>query len=97
MNEMAFATLKDFNGEIELMFFPIFWEKCKNRIKEDRVLALIVNVQIFNDGHRKLNVCGIQNINKLFQQTMLKLPNNRIKKLLSGGQKLSSSKRKLKR
>jgi len=79
MNEMAIATLKDFNGEIGLVFFPKFWLQYKSRIKEDKVSALIINVNIANSGERRnFVVCGIQNINKLQQQTIFKQPNKRI-------------------
>ena len=104
MNEMAFATLKDYHGEIELVFFSRVWSQCKRNIKANEVVALIVNVQIVtssckvnSDGRRKFLVSGIQNIDKLLQHTVLKLPNNRIKKALSRGQRLCSSKRKLKK
>ena len=96
-DEMAFTTLEDYNGKIDLVFFPSFWSQFKNKIKEGEVVALIVDAQIpavsgkvNSDGRRSFIVCGIQNVDKLLQQTMLKPPNNRINK------RLRSSKRKLK-
>jgi DNA polymerase-3 subunit alpha len=38
--KMAFATLADFNGEIELTFFSRAWEKLNSRIEIDKVVAL---------------------------------------------------------
>ncbi|MDR3336003.1 MAG: DNA polymerase III subunit alpha [Treponema sp.] len=35
---MAFASLQDYNGEIDLVFFGKVWESCQNKIKEgDRI------------------------------------------------------------
>ncbi|MDR0539988.1 MAG: DNA polymerase III subunit alpha, partial [Spirochaetaceae bacterium] len=33
---MAFATLRDFNGEVDLTFFSAVWEKCKLKIDEKK-------------------------------------------------------------
>jgi DNA polymerase-3 subunit alpha len=38
--EMCFGTLSDYNGEIDLTFFNDAWEKCKNRISVDQIVAL---------------------------------------------------------
>jgi DNA polymerase-3 subunit alpha len=38
--EMAFGTLADYRGEIDLVFFEKTWESCKNRITVDAVAAL---------------------------------------------------------
>jgi DNA polymerase-3 subunit alpha len=38
--KMAFATLQDYNGEIELTFFPSAWKKCQDKIEEEKVTIL---------------------------------------------------------
>jgi len=38
--KMAFATLEDYNGEIEVTFFSGPWERCQNILKEDSVVIL---------------------------------------------------------
>jgi DNA polymerase III subunit alpha len=38
--KMAFATLEDYNGEIEVTFFSGPWERCQNIIKDDSVVIL---------------------------------------------------------
>ena len=38
--KMAFAFIEDYNGEIELTFFPQAWEKCGDRIEADKVIFL---------------------------------------------------------
>jgi DNA polymerase-3 subunit alpha len=38
--EMAFGTLADYRGEIDLVFFEKTWEGCKDRIAVDAVAAL---------------------------------------------------------
>ncbi|MDR1748351.1 MAG: DNA polymerase III subunit alpha [Spirochaetaceae bacterium] len=37
---MAFGTLEDFNGSIDLVFFPDLWEKQRDNIKDDSVWGL---------------------------------------------------------
>jgi DNA polymerase-3 subunit alpha len=37
---MAYVTLSDYNGEIEMIFFPRVWESCRDRIKEDEVVII---------------------------------------------------------
>ncbi|MDR2486166.1 MAG: DNA polymerase III subunit alpha [Treponema sp.] len=38
--QMAFATMADYNGDIELTFFPEIWEKERDNIVIDRVAAV---------------------------------------------------------
>jgi len=37
---MAFATLSDFNGEIDVTFFSRVWDRCKTHIEADKVVIL---------------------------------------------------------
>jgi DNA polymerase-3 subunit alpha len=39
-DRMAFATLADYNGEIEVTFFARAWEKCGNYVEVDKVAIL---------------------------------------------------------
>jgi DNA polymerase-3 subunit alpha len=39
-DRMAFATLEDYNGEIELAFFKDVWQKCQGKAEADRVVIL---------------------------------------------------------
>ncbi|MDR2211197.1 MAG: DNA polymerase III subunit alpha [Spirochaetaceae bacterium] len=38
--EMAFGTLEDYRGEVELAFFGDVWAECRDRIKEADLIAL---------------------------------------------------------
>jgi DNA polymerase-3 subunit alpha len=38
--KMAFASLEDYNGEIEITFFPGIWEKCKDSLETGKVAIL---------------------------------------------------------
>ncbi|MCL2380460.1 MAG: DNA polymerase III subunit alpha [Treponema sp.] len=38
--KMAFATLEDYNGEIELTFFSGPWRKCQDRVEAEKVTIL---------------------------------------------------------
>jgi len=35
--KMAYATIVDYNGEIEMIFFPKTWEKCRDRVEVDNI------------------------------------------------------------
>ncbi|MDR1859165.1 MAG: DNA polymerase III subunit alpha [Treponema sp.] len=35
--KMAYATLEDYNGEIEMVFFPKVWETCDDRVNDDEI------------------------------------------------------------
>jgi DNA polymerase-3 subunit alpha len=39
-SKMAFATLADFNGEIDVTFFAGNWERCQNNVETDKVVIL---------------------------------------------------------
>jgi DNA polymerase-3 subunit alpha len=39
-DRMAFATLEDYNGEIELAFFKDIWQKCQGKVEAGRVAIL---------------------------------------------------------
>ncbi|MDR1319479.1 MAG: DNA polymerase III subunit alpha [Treponema sp.] len=39
-DKMAFASLEDYNGEIEVTFFPRAWERCCDRIEVDKAAIL---------------------------------------------------------
>ena len=38
--KMAYVTLADYNGEIEMLFFPRVWESCQDRVQEDEVVII---------------------------------------------------------
>jgi len=39
-DKMAFATLEDYNGEMELTFFSGIWKKCQDKIQPEKVTIL---------------------------------------------------------
>ena len=39
-DKMAFASLEDYNGEIELTFFSSVWDKCRDKIENGKVAIL---------------------------------------------------------
>jgi DNA polymerase-3 subunit alpha len=39
-NEMAFGTLADYRGEIDLIFFASLWKECKDQVLVDEIIAL---------------------------------------------------------
>ncbi|GHU09518.1 DNA-directed DNA polymerase [Spirochaetia bacterium] len=49
---MAFGTLGDFNGDIEMTFFPGVWEKYETEITEGRIVALRGKIENQKDNGR---------------------------------------------
>ncbi|MDR0377583.1 MAG: DNA polymerase III subunit alpha [Spirochaetaceae bacterium] len=48
-NEMAFGTLKDFEGEIDLVFFASVWKECKDLLTVDEFTVLKGSIDPAND------------------------------------------------
>jgi DNA polymerase-3 subunit alpha len=69
-NEMAFGTLEDFRGEIDLVFFSLAWKNCKALIAVDEVFALKGTIQPARDknsGKFDFIVSSVQDLNKLLR------------------------------
>ncbi|MCL2186253.1 MAG: DNA polymerase III subunit alpha [Treponema sp.] len=47
--KMAFATLEDYNGEIELTFFTNAWEKLSGRLENDKVYIFKGKIEYLKD------------------------------------------------
>jgi DNA polymerase-3 subunit alpha len=68
--EMAFGTIEDFRGEIDLVFFSRAWENCKALTAVDEVIALkgtIEPARDRNSGKVVLIVSSVQDLNKLLR------------------------------
>ncbi|MCL2879034.1 MAG: DNA polymerase III subunit alpha, partial [Treponema sp.] len=52
-NEMAFGTLQDFEGEIDLVFFSKVWDQCRDLLKPDEFIALRGSIDPENDQGQK--------------------------------------------
>jgi DNA polymerase-3 subunit alpha len=50
--KMAFTTLADYNGEIEMTFFPKAWEACQDQIGEDRFVIVRGKIEYQEDKDR---------------------------------------------
>lgn len=46
---MAFATLEDLHGKVDLVFFPRTWKECKTSVKVDQILLVRGKVQADED------------------------------------------------
>jgi DNA polymerase-3 subunit alpha len=51
--KMAYATLADYNGEIELTIFPGAWEKCRDKIEADKAAILKGKLEYQKDKDRR--------------------------------------------
>jgi DNA polymerase-3 subunit alpha len=52
-DKMAFATLADYNGEIEVAFFARAWEKCQSHVEADKVAILRGKIEYQEDKDRR--------------------------------------------
>jgi DNA polymerase-3 subunit alpha len=69
-NEMAFGTIEDFRGEIDLVFFSLAWKNCKALIAVNEVFALKGTIQPARDknsGKFDFHVSSVQDLNKLLR------------------------------
>jgi DNA polymerase-3 subunit alpha len=69
--EMAFGSLEDSNGEIDLVFFAKAWEECKPLAVPEKILAISGAFEpVRNNNARKtgLLVSGIHDLNELLQR-----------------------------
>jgi DNA polymerase-3 subunit alpha len=67
-NEMAFGTLEDYQGEIDLVFFARDWKNCKALAAVDEMIALrgsLDPANARNPGKPGFRVSSVQDINKL--------------------------------
>ena len=64
-NDMAFGTLRDFEGDIDLVFFSKVWSECRDIISRDEFIALKGSVDPAHDRNPQkpsLKVTGIADI-----------------------------------
>ena len=53
-DKMAFVTLEDFQGAMEIVIFPKVYERCKAFLKEDEVLLVKGRANVSADGEGKV-------------------------------------------
>jgi DNA polymerase-3 subunit alpha len=66
-SEMAFGTLQDRQGELDLVFFSKTWKNCRAVAAEDEIVALLGSIEPAgekNPQKPKFKVSSIQDINK---------------------------------
>ena len=51
--EMAFASLADYNGEIDITFFNRVWEKCRNYIEVNKVIIARGKIEYQKEKERR--------------------------------------------
>lgn len=61
---MAFATLEDTTGAMEVIFFPKVFDKVKNRLNEDAVVAISGRLQLREEEEPKLLAEDVEIIEK---------------------------------
>jgi DNA polymerase-3 subunit alpha len=67
-DRMAFAALEDYNGEIELTFFPAAWEKCKEKIENDKVAILKGRIEYLQSkDKRSFTVSSVEDTEKMIR------------------------------
>lgn len=84
---MAFGTLEDLTGSIELVFFPRLWEKHREEIKEDEIVQLKGSVNTRNGNLSMV----VEEMKMLDEKIIRKKQETRNKKLASA---VASAKRR---
>jgi DNA polymerase-3 subunit alpha len=68
-NEMAFGTLQDYRGEIDLVFFASTWKDCKDKIRIDEIAALRGKIDRAGDSQKRskpsLKVSSVPDLDRL--------------------------------
>jgi DNA polymerase-3 subunit alpha len=79
--EMAFTTLLDYNGEMEVTFFPEVWEKEQTKIMVDKVVALKGKIDHpQNRDNPSFLVESLLDVDKLQQEAIQKGPKKPVEK-----------------
>jgi DNA polymerase-3 subunit alpha len=68
-NEMAFGSLQDYRGEIDLIFFASVWKDNKDKVAVDEILALRGKIDRAGDNQKRskpsFKVSSVPDINRL--------------------------------
>ncbi|MDR1212102.1 MAG: DNA polymerase III subunit alpha [Spirochaetaceae bacterium] len=71
--KMAYAVLSDYNGEIDLTFFPRVWENCQDRIEVDKVAILRGKIEYLRDkdarGFTADECLGVNEVEEAVRET----------------------------
>jgi DNA polymerase-3 subunit alpha len=83
----AFATLGDFNGDIDLTFFPEIWEKHRDSLAVDKIIAL--RGKVYTAGERvTFTVTSILDMEDLVEKSYRELHIRLSQNALSGKENL---------
>ena len=61
-DKMAFITLEDFQGSMEIVVFPKVYERCAPLLQEDAVLLIHGRASVSADGEGKVIAADIKNL-----------------------------------
>ncbi|MDR1239462.1 MAG: DNA polymerase III subunit alpha [Treponema sp.] len=68
-NEMAFGTLQDYQGEIDLVFFASTWKDCRDKVQPDGIIALRGKIDRAGDSRKRgkpgLKVSSVPDLDRL--------------------------------
>jgi DNA polymerase-3 subunit alpha len=68
-NEMAFGSLQDYRGEIDLVFFASTWKDCKEKVRAGEIIALKGKIDRNGDSQKRskpsLKVSSVPDLNRL--------------------------------
>lgn len=80
-DKMAFITLEDFQGSMEIVVFPKVYEKCAPLLQEDAVLLIHGRASVSADGEGKVIAADIKNLE---QNEAAEIPSSVWLKLAAG-------------
>ncbi|MDR0585214.1 MAG: DNA polymerase III subunit alpha [Treponema sp.] len=79
-DKMAYATLADYNGEIELTIFPQAWKQCQDKVEADKVAMLKGKIEYLKKDKDRYNFIVDDWVNMNEAEELLKEEESRSRK-----------------
>ncbi|MBR5730519.1 MAG: DNA polymerase III subunit alpha, partial [Firmicutes bacterium] len=69
--QMAFLTVEDLYGQIEVVVFPKYFEECRQNIEEDAVVVMRGRLDLKDEARPKLLASSVQRLDQVFIKTAM--------------------------
>ena len=69
--QMAFLTVEDLYGQIEVVVFPKYFEECRQNIEEDAVVVMRGRLDLKDEARPKLLAGSVQRLDQAFVKTAM--------------------------
>ena len=69
--QMAFLTVEDLYGQLEVVVFPKYFEECRQNIEEDAVVVMRGRLDLKDEARPKLLASSVQRLDQVFVKTAM--------------------------